>query len=109
MGIEDKMLEDEFSKFLRTVYEMIENEEDEDKKAIRSYAWLSLQALFEIKSLYKIIEQQNRQILKELKTLNKKLEKWENEEISKKQETILHYVKLNSDKLNALIKAQAGS
>jgi hypothetical protein len=102
--LEEKVLEQKYLKFLKELYESIEEEEDEDKKVLRSYAWLGLQCLFEIKKLYVNIEQQNKQIIKLIKEQNKLLKEFKDENISKKQQMILDYVELNTKKLNAILK-----
>jgi len=90
----------EFYKILKEMWESIEKEEDEDKKVIRSYAWLSLQCLFEIRKLYDDINETNKKLLREIRKLNNLLKEFK--EKSSKEETILDYIKLVNEKIDKL-------
>ncbi len=104
--LERKILEEEFYKFLKEVYESAEKEEDVDKKVLRSYAWLGLQCLFEMKKLCLIIEERDKKLLKAIKELNQEIKKLnENfEKIVTKQEKIDYWIDHINTKINAVIK-----
>ena len=107
----DKRQDINYTSFLEELYKNIENEEDEDKKVIRAYLWLTLQITKEINNIVILNEQRDKRLLKAIKELTKEVKKLnENfEAIVKKQETIEHYVRLDSDKLSALLKDKVGA